>query len=166
MRVLVAYLSETGNTESLAQSVYEGVTQAEKDLQPIAEVKDVEDYDLIFCGFPVHAHSVPAKMEAFIKSIPEGKKVAFFATHGSLRGGELAITAFYHALTIGAKLKILGTFGARGKVKPALIEALMQKAENKAWAEEAQSAAGHPDKADMEDARDFAATMVMRARAR
>ncbi len=166
MKVLVAFLSETGNTAKLANGIFEAVTEAEKDLLPIPEVQNAADYDLIFCGFPVHAHSVPGKVEAFVKSIPEGKKIAFFATHGSLRGGELAITAFYHALTIGSKLKILGTFGSRGQVKPALIDALMQKLENKAWAEEAQSAAGHPDKADIDDVKAFAQTMVMRARAR
>lgn len=166
MKVLVAFLSDTGNTAKLANGIFEGIEEAEKHLLPIQEVKNVADYDLIFCGFPVHAHSVPGKVEAFVKTIPEGKKTAFFATHGSLRGGELAITAFYHALTIGSKLKILGTFGTRGQVKPALIDALMQKPENKAWAEEAQSAAGHPDKADIDDAKQFAQTMVLRARAR
>jgi len=166
MKVLVAYMSETGNTEELAQAIYDGISGAEKDILTIKDVGSVNDYDLIFCGFPVHAHSVPGKMEVFIKGIPEGKMVAFFATHGSLRGGALAITAFHHALTLAGKLKILGTFGTRGKVKASLLDALMQKLEHRAWAEEAQSAATHPDKADFDDARDFAATMVMRARAR
>jgi flavodoxin len=163
MNTLVTYFSESGNTEKLAQAIYEGIDRSKKTILPLKDAEGVEDYDLIFCGFPVHSHSVPGKMESFIKKIPEGKKVAFFATHGSLRGGELAITAFYHALTLASKLNILGTFGSRGKVKPSIIDALMQKAEHKAWAEEAQSAAGHPDEGDLEDARDFAKTMVTRA---
>ena len=55
---------------------------------------------------------------------------------------------------------MIGHFGCRGKVDPKIIEFLMKKPENKAWAEEAQSAAGHPDKADLDDARDFALQML------
>jgi flavodoxin len=95
MKALVVYYSDTGNTEKLARSIYEGIEHAEKEILHIKEVKDVEDSDIIFCGFPVQSHSVPGKAEGFIKSIPEGKKLAFFATHGSHRGGHLAIQAFY-----------------------------------------------------------------------
>ena len=49
--------------------------------------------------------------------------LAFFVTHGSLRGGQLAITALYHALSLALKMTVLGTFGSRGEVKAGLIEA-------------------------------------------
>ena len=165
MKALVAYYSDTGNTEKLARGIYEGVEQAEKEILPIQEVKKVEDFDIIFCGFPVQSHSVPGKAEAFIKSIPEGKKVAFFATHGSLRGGQLAIQAFYYALSLASKITVLGTFGCRGKVKSGIIDALMNKAEHRSWAIEAQGAVGHPDEGDLEDARAWAGEMIAKARA-
>jgi flavodoxin len=164
MKVLVTYHSDTGNTEKLAQAIYEGVEQADKDIQPIKDVEDLGAYDLIFVGFPVHSHSVPAKVEAFIKALPQGKKLAFFATHGSLRGGHLAITALYYAISLASEEKVLGTFGCRGKVKQKIIDALMEKAEHRAWAIEAQGAAGHPDDADLEDAKQFAQWMVTKAR--
>ena len=162
MKALVTYFSESGNTEKLAQAVYEGVNLAEKQIGPISEV-DAKDYDVIFIGFPVQASSVPAKVEQFIKSLPEGKMVAFFVTHGSLRGGQLAITALYHALSLALKMTVLGTFGSRGAVKANLIEALLKKPEHRAWAMEAQSAAGHPDDADLEDGREFANLMIAKA---
>jgi flavodoxin len=162
MKALVTYYSETGNTKKLAEAVYDGIEQAEKEILSIKDVADVEDYDIVFCGFPVQAHSLPRKMEAFLKKIPEGKKVALFGTHGSLRGGEMAITAFHHALSLVKR--VLGTFGCRGKVKSDLIDQLMKKPEHKAWAMEAQSAAGHPDAADLEDAKEFARQMVRKAR--
>ncbi|MBW1997660.1 MAG: flavodoxin domain-containing protein [Deltaproteobacteria bacterium] len=166
MKVLVAYYSETGNTEKLAKAIYEGIAQVEKDISPISEVRELDQYDLIFCGFPVHSHSVPRKAEAFIKNLPTGKNVAFFATHGSLRGGQLAVTAFYHALSLTSKGMVLGTFGCRGSVKPALIESLLNKAEYRSWALEAQSAAGHPDQGDLEDAKEWANWMIRKARSK
>ena len=106
---------------------------------------------------------MPGKAAAFIKSIPKGKKVAFFSTHGSYRGGELAIQAFYYALTLAAQVKVLGTFGCRGKVNPKLIDELMKKAEHQAWANEAQTAAGHPNAADFEDGKNWALKMTKKA---
>jgi flavodoxin len=165
MKALVAYYSATGNTEKLARAIYDGIEQAEKEISDIKEVKDVEDADIIFCGFPVQAHSVPGKAEAFIKSIPEGKKLAFFATHGSLRGGQLAIEAFYHATSLASKGTVLGTFGCRGKVKSSIIDELMKKPEHRSWAIEAQGAIGHPNEADFEDARAWAREMIAKGRA-
>ena len=156
MKALVTYYSQTGNTKKVAQSVFGGIERVEKELVPMEEVQGLDGYDVVFCGFPVQAHSVPAAVEKFLKGIPEGALVALFATHGSLRGGELAVSAFYYAMSLASKAKIIGTFGCRGKVKYSLLEALMNKPEHKAWALEAQGAAGHPDAADLEDAGEFA----------
>jgi flavodoxin len=165
MKALVTYYSETGNTKELARAIFEGVQQVEKEILSIQEVKNVDDYDLVFCGFPVKLHSVPPKAATFLKMIPEGKKLAVFVTHGSIRGGRLAVTAFEDVVTLVPKAKLLGTFGCRGKVKPGIIEKLVEKAEYKGWAEEAWSSAGHPDDADLVDGKDFARRMVTKARA-
>ena len=166
MKVLVAYYSDTGNTQKVADAIYDAVGESEKEICLAKEASNLSDYDLIFCGFPVQSMGLPAKMVDFVKGIPEGKKVAFFATHGSLRGGELAITAFFAALSLSKNLKVMGTFGCRGVVKQAIIDALLKKAEHRGWALEAQSAMGHPDEADLEDAKAFAKTMVTKARAK
>jgi flavodoxin I len=163
MKALVAYYSESGNTEKLAKAIYGGIDVPKKEIMPISEAIS-KDYDVIFVGFPVQASSVPAKVEGFIKSIPEGKKLAFFVTHGSLRGGQLAISALYYAFSLALKPSVIGTFGCRGQVKPGLIDALLKNPEHKAWAMEAQSAAGHPDKSDLEDGKEFANLMIAKAR--
>ncbi len=164
MKALVTYYSDTGNTKKLAEAIYDGIKEAKKDLITLADVNTVDEYDVVFCGFPVQAHTVPGKVGNFIKGLPEGTNIAFFATHGSLRGGELAIAAFYEATRLASRLNILGTFGCRGKVKDSIIEALMKKVEHKPWAQEAQSAAGHPDQGDLEDAKDFADAMITKVR--
>ena len=163
MRALVAYYSESGNTEKLAKAIYDGINVPGKEIMPISDA-NAKDYDVIFVGFPVQASSVPAKVEKFIKSVPEGKKLAFFVTHGSFRGGQLAIAALYYAFSLALKITVLGTFGCRGQVKPSLIDALLKNPEHKAWAMEAQSAAGHPDDGDLEDGKEFANLMIAKAR--
>ena len=162
MRVLVAYYSESGNTEKLAQAIFDSISTDTKQIATVGDA-NTEDYDVIFVGFPGQASSVPKKVEKFIKEIPEGKKLAFFVTHGSLRGGRLAITALHHALSLALKRTVLGTFGCRGEVKASIIESLKNKPEHKIWVMEALSAAGHPDEADLEDGKEFANLMIAKA---
>jgi flavodoxin I len=166
MKVLVTYYSETSNTEKVARAIYEGIDEASKEIHPIEAAKNLEDFDLIFCGFPVHASSVPPKVEAFLQGLPQGKMVALFATHGCLRGGHLAVTAFDNAMALASNARVIATFGCRGKVKPQLMEALGRKPEHRAWVEEAQSAAEHPDEADLEACKAYARRIVAKARSK
>lgn len=155
MKALVTYYSQTGNTEKLARAIYNAI-DSEKELLPIEAVQEIGGYEIIFVGFPVQAHSVPAKVLPFFKRLPEGQPIALFCTHGSLRGGHLPKQALEHALSLTAKAKVLDTFAVRGKVPPQVIESLKAKLEHRAWAEEASGACGHPDDADLADAKQFA----------
>ncbi len=163
MKALVTYFSETGNTKKVANAIYEAI-DFEKEIKPVQEVKTANGYDIIFCGFPVHAHSVPSKVADFIKQMPDGQKIAFFSTHGSLRGGQLPRQAFEHAIGLAIKANVLGHFGTRGQVNQKVIDMLLKSPEHKAWGEEAQSAIGHPDEHDLADTKTFAEEMIAKAR--
>lgn len=164
VKTLVIYYSESGNTEKLAGAIYEGLEATENELRKISEASNFADYDIIFVGFPVQGSSVPSKVEKCLKQIPAGKMLALFGTHGSLRGGPLAISAFHYAITLAPKATVIGTFACRGAVKPSLLEKLIQNPEFKSWALEAQSAEDHPDDADLEDGKQFAQTMLLKAK--
>jgi flavodoxin I len=159
MKALVTYYSETGNTKKLALAIHE-VIHFEKELMSIQDVQSTKGFDIIFFGFPVIAHSVPGKALNFITGLPEGQKIAFFSTHGSLRGGQMPKQAFEHAIGLASKAKVLGHFGCRGQVDHKVIDALMKKIEHQAWAEEAQGASGHPDEHDLADVKKFASEMI------
>jgi flavodoxin I len=155
MKVLVTYFSQTGNTEKLARAIYDAIP-FEKELLRIKDVKSSQGYNLIFIGFPVQVHSVPPAVHPFLKNLPDKQPIAFFCTHGSIRGGHLPKQAIEHAMSLALRAKVLGTFGVRGKVNPKVIEALMDTLENQAWAEEAQGAIDHPNDADLADGKTFA----------
>jgi flavodoxin I len=159
MKALVIYYSETGNTEKLARAIHEAI-HIDKELLPIRDVKNTQGYDIIFVGFPVQAHSVPAKLNAFFKGLPDGQNIALFCTHGSLRGGHLPKQALEHAVGLATRAKILGTFGVRGRVDAKIIEALMKRVEHRAWAEEAQGADEHPSEMDLTDGKEFARSIL------
>ncbi len=154
-KILVAYISWTGNTKKVADAIFE-VLEGDKTIKTMDEVQILDEYNLIFLGFPVHSHSVPFKTEELIKRIPPGKKIALFSTHGSLTGSRLSREALEHASILASNSKILGTFTCRGKVSLQALEVLSKSPEHKAWAEMAASAQTHPDKHDLDDARSFA----------
>ncbi len=154
-KTLVTYFSRTGNTQLVAEAIFEALS-GDKAIKPMAEAGDLTPCQLIFAGFPVQTHSVPYPVEVFLKTIPEGKKVALFSTHGSVTGSHLSREALEYASILIAKARLVGTFSCRGKVSLKALEILMQSPEHEAWADMAASAATHPDESDLEDARAFA----------
>jgi flavodoxin len=159
MKALVTYYSQTGNTEKIARAIYEAI-HFEKELLPIRDVTGVQGYDIIFAGFPVQAHSVPAAFLPFFKKLTAGQEIALFCSHGSLRGGQLPKQAIEHAIGLASGARILGTFCVRGKVNPKVIDSLMHSVQNQSWAAEAQGACDHPDEADLADAKEFVKTIL------
>lgn len=154
-KILIAYFSITGNTKKVAEAIFETL-EGDKILKPVDEVQNIEGYDVIFIGFPVHSHSVPLRVENILKKIPHGKKIALFSTHGSHTGSRLSREAIEHAVVLAARGKVLGTFSCRGKVSREALKKLKKSPEHKAWTEMAVSAHTHPDEDDLEDARAFA----------
>ncbi len=156
-KTLVTYYSRTGNTQKIAEAIYDAV-EGEKSLTPIQELKEtkISRFSLVFIGFPVHSHSVPFDMYDFLERIPAGKKIALFSTHGALTGSRLSREALESATVLAAKARVLGTFSCRGKVSPQALDILIKSPEHHAWAEMAVSAATHPDESDLSEAHNFA----------
>jgi flavodoxin len=145
--------SDTGNTEKVARAIYNSIP-FNREIKPVAEVLDCGGgVDLIFCGFPVHAHSVPRRSTDFIKTLPDGQHVVFFSTHGSRKGGVLPRQALEHAVGLAVKHTILGHFGCQGQVSEQIMGMLINKPEHHAWMEEAQEAMSHPNADDLEAAK-------------
>jgi len=154
-KTAVIYFSRTGNTKKIAEAIHQAL-EGSKELLPLDQVAGLDDYKLIFIGFPVHSHNVPYRVELFLKKVPKGQKIALFATHGSLAGGRLAREALEHALVLASQAKVVGTFTCRGKVSLEAVEALKKSPEHEAWTDMSASAGTHPDSSDLEDARAFA----------
>jgi NAD(P)H dehydrogenase (quinone) len=103
VRVLVAYHSETGNTEKLAQAISKGaaaVDGTEVTLRKTAEVKD-EDIlraDGILVGTPIQWSNLSAEAKRFLdrvgavlaknKTLGDGKTAGTFCTGGAVSTGK------------------------------------------------------------------------------
>ena len=86
----VIYWSVTGNTELMAQSIYEGSSKNEN-VRLIsvdkANIDDVKEADILFLGCPSMGNEVleETEMEPFMKSISNNikdKKIVLFGSYG------------------------------------------------------------------------------------
>jgi flavodoxin/ferredoxin len=154
MKSIVIYYSQTGNTKVIAEAIYQGMKQIDKDSH-IAPLKDVNDrellgYDLIGIGSPVFGFQEPPVVADFINSWPslKGKCGFSFCTHGTLAGA-------YIARTVAAlRKKGLTVAGWNDWYGSAFIPTIPKP----------YFTDGHPDAIDLQDAKDFGQEMVERSR--
>ena len=99
VHVLIAYHSETGNTEKLANAVAEGAQTVEGiqiTIKPVSETSesDLIQADAIIVGSPVYNANIAPAVSQFITSWPFGgsplkdKIGAAFVTSGGISAGE------------------------------------------------------------------------------
>jgi NAD(P)H dehydrogenase (quinone) len=103
VRILVAYHSETGNTEKLAQAIRDGAVSVpgiEVALRKVAEFKpeEIVRYDGIVLGTPVHWSNLSAETKRFLDGIGnalwkaqasgDGRTAGAFCTGGGVAMGK------------------------------------------------------------------------------
>ncbi len=112
MKIGIVVYSQTEHTYSVAQKLQERLQEKGRDVEiervvPKGEVNpgskdkfenlpDVEGYDALVFGSPVHAFSLASAMRTYLEQVPslQGKKVALFVTKGvpfNWTGGNQAI---------------------------------------------------------------------------
>ena len=164
MKVLVAYLSQSGNTKKVAEAIYEEI-RAEKDLKDLGEVDSLEGYDLAFIGFPIHAGNPAADAKAFLDTHARGKKIAVFATHAALEGTENAERYLASCKVAVTDAELVGVFDCQGEMAQTIVD-FLAKSDNQRHQEAAARAPetrGQPDESRLEKARAFAREVMEKA---
>lgn len=163
MKVLVAYMSSTGNTKKIAEAIY-GEIAADKEIKAVSEVESLGGYDLAFLGFPTHGYGPDKKTKAILEKLcKDKKKVALFVTHAAPETEpEVAeyIAKFKQAAS-GAE--IVGTFDCQGQLASG-VKFIMKISPNKKLRSDAKrdNSKGQPDENRIEKARTFAKDTVSR----
>jgi flavodoxin len=164
MKVLVAYMSQTGNTRKVAQAIYQEI-ECEKEIKRVEEVKDLEGYDLAFLGFPIHNFGPGRKARRFLERQTKGKKIALFITHAAPEDQEeLAgyLSKFTDAIA-GATL--VGMFDCQGELAKGVkrIMSVFPDPKLRLWAK-LDDSQGQPDATRLDRARDFARGIMEKVR--
>jgi len=163
MKVLVAYMSSTGNTKKVAEAIYSEIT-GEKELKRIEDVQDIGIYNLSFLGFPTHQFGPDKKTKEFLKKqCIDGRKVALFVTHCAPEDvvEVQEWMAKFKQAAVGANL--LGFFDCQGELAKGveMIMKIAPKKEIRSFAKNHNSQ-GQPDEARLMKAQAFARDTVNR----
>jgi flavodoxin len=158
MKVLVAYMTRTGNTKKVADAIYDAIPQP-KEIKRVEEVTSLEGYDLSFLGFPMHSLGPDKPVKTFLETHVKGRTIALFITHMSpedappLKGW---IQKFRDAATGANTVGVFDCQGqASGLVKIFMGIPLM-------FMGKSDTSRGQPDAARLERARTFANEVMNR----
>lgn len=148
MKSLIVVSSQSGNTKKVGEAMA-AVLPGEKELVAVDAAPDnLDGVDLVAVGFWLMGGKPDPKSSEFMAKLA-GKKVFLFATHGAAKGSAHANAAMEHAVQLAAGARVVGTFSCQGEVQAKVIEKASAKVPPPVWLADAESAAGHPDAADI-----------------
>lgn len=156
-KILVGYMSQTGNTKKVAEAIYETI-QGEKTIANINEITSLEDYDVAFIGYPIIKEGPPAAAVNFLTEHGQGKKIALFITHGAGMGLHSLQGWLQKCRDAAENTELLGVFNCQGEVSQKVRDMMVASGnpQLQMFARMAVLANGQPDEANLEQAREFA----------
>jgi len=90
-KIIVAYWSQTGNTEAMAKAIANGITEAGKEVEVLeiskVSLEELKGADVFALGCPAMGDEVleECEMEPIVSEIEDfanGKKIALFGSYG------------------------------------------------------------------------------------
>jgi flavodoxin I len=171
LKVLVAYYSDTGNTEKIAKAIYEEASKKHQaQLKKIKEVKpeDLGNYDFVFLGSPCHSGDLAAPAKKLLAAIPKSPryKLAAFLTHMSEvskdHGGYNACIRSLEDFKKDKQVDLKGVYDCQGVPSQQVAE-LIKKVRNlpaEEFENRMKEARKHPSAEDIQKAKEFVAKVL------
>ena len=161
MKVLITYISRTGNTKKVAQAIFEEI-QAKKELKELSQVNGLEGYDLIFVGFPIEGYGPAKEAAGFLEKHAAGKNIALFITHAAGEGSQNLPEWLGKCKAAAAKANLKGMFNCQSELPEKIAEYMLKSKDEKliAWAKMRTSTIGQPDSVRLQRARDWSKEMM------
>ena len=169
LKILITFCSNTGNTEKVANSMKDGLTDHNVDIIPVKDVdpKTLNSYDIVFLGSGVYASRIDKSAVSLIKKAGPDLPANFvyFCTHASLK---LYQEPFKRITTIIKEhnCEIIGEFDCVGEnlgipldTQLAMLERLPEDQRETAK-KDREKIKGRPNKSDLENAKLFASTLI------
>lgn len=165
MKVLVTYFSQSGNTEKIANAIWEEAAKAGvADLKKLEELTPdmVAGYDCIFMGSPLHAGSLAAPVKECLSALKatSGQQMAGFITHMAPAYPEQDMAAFEEPMKTACREKGIeyrGCFDCQGFLAEAMHGPVQKKLgmDDETWAGMVKQMSGRPNQEDVDSARAF-----------
>jgi len=162
MKILVIYYSQSGNTKKVADVIFE-MLPSPKLIVKMEEVESLDEFDLIFAGFPVWQFGVPKPARPFFSRLTKAHQVALFVTHAmdpDTSNPELRMMLdgiLEKCRKAGDKANLAGFFHCRGELSKETADMLAHSRMPllERFAGMREETLGHPDHNDLRLARTF-----------
>lgn len=170
MKILIAYFSQTGNTEKIAKVLFEEASQEnDVEMKKIEEVDPamLNGYDFIFVGSPIHAANIASDVKEFLGKLPasSGTNLAGFITHAGPAYPKQQLDTMsqpFRDTCQEKEMEYKGCFNCQGYLADFMHEAVqkMQKVDDETWAENVKQMTGHPNAEDEFKAKFFVKSLL------
>lgn len=161
MKILVTYVSRTGNTKKVAEAIFKEI-KGTKEIKTLDQVDGLEGYDLAFIGLPIEAFG-PAKEAAdFLEKHAKGRNIALFITHAAPEDDERVKEWIEGCKAAAAGARIVGTFDCQGELGEQVADFMLKSGDDNlvAWAKERPATMGQPDTTRLKRAATWAKEML------
>ncbi len=154
MKILVAYVSRSGNTKKVAEAVF-GQLQGAKEIKELSQVDGLKNYDLAFIGFPIEGYGPAKEAATFLEEHSEGKNIALFVTHAAPEDSPDLPAWLANCRAPASKATLKGFFDCQGELAEQIADFMTKSNDEKlmAWAKDRPSTMGQPDATRLERAR-------------
>jgi flavodoxin len=159
MKVLVAYLSKTGNTKKVADAIYSAIPE-QKEIRKIEEVESLEGFDLSFLGFPIHSYGPDKHAKAHLERLAKGRNVALFITHMAPESASELPEWLQKFKVAALGANIVGVFDCQGELRDGLMKMAVRFHPDAHVRTSVGLSKGQPDAARLERAKAFASETV------
>ncbi|MGE5457244.1 MAG: flavodoxin family protein [Methanococcaceae archaeon] len=168
-KTLITYISQTGNTRKVAESIFQAIP-GNKELKKLTDINSLDEYDLIFIGFPIYNFEPIREAKDFIKNRLHGKKIAIFMTMSLTSAPSCEEISGLYKMTIsncrecadGAN--ILGIFDSPGELSEKTASALLKSDDPqlRMFGMMRNYSIGFPNEKNLSDAKFFAKEIYSR----
>jgi flavodoxin len=166
MKVIVVYMSLSGNTKKIAEAIFKEIKE-EKEIKELSRIENLEGYDLVFVGFPMHGFGCPEEAQDFLKKHCLGKRIALFVTHGAPEESIELQPWLDVCREAAAGAEVIGMFNCQGELAQDVIDALLasDNPRHREYGRGGHTTFGQPDEARVEKSRVFAREVMGRIKA-
>ena len=157
MKLLVTYMSQTGNTKKVAEAIY-GELSGDKEIKKLEDVESLDEYDFAFIGFPLHAFGPAEPAKKFLEAHSPGKKIALFITHAAPEESEEVKAWLKISARAASEADLVNLFDCQGELAQPVIDMLLGSNDPsmRAFGELGPMTKGQPDGTRLERAKAFA----------
>lgn len=146
MNVLVTYTSRTGNTKKVAQAIYDEIDE-KKAIREFDDVKTLDEYDLVFVGFPVENFGPCEKAKTFLKEFCVGKTIVLFITHAAPEYLKFVPGWLVKCIQAASESNVAAVFNCQGELAENVRQVMLKSPDPviRFWAESSSKTKGQPD---------------------